>query len=126
MAHVLLVGCGGFLGSVIRYLIGSYLSKSLISNIPYPTIIINLLGSFIVGIVLSLINSKTHPMFFYFLIPGFLGGFTTYSAFSTDAVSLIEKQLYVPALTYIFFTLSGGLVLCALGMLAARTFFNQI
>ena len=126
MAIVLLVGCGGFLGSVIRYLLGSFLSRSLISNIPYPTIIINLTGSFIVGIVLSLIDSKTHPTYFYFLIPGFLGGFTTYSAFSAEAVSLIGRQLYVPALTYIFLTLSGGIILCALGMFATKIFLNQI
>jgi fluoride exporter len=126
MTLVLLVGSGGFLGSVLRYLISTFISRSSSGNLPYSTIIINLVGSFIVGVALTLLNTKSNPAYFYFLIPGFLGGFTTYSAFSAEAVGLIGRQLYIPALIYIFLSLSGGLILCALGMFATKTFLNQI
>lgn len=120
MAHILLVGCGGFLGSVGRYLLGLLLNRFLISNIPYSTLIINLLGSFAVGVVLSFIDLKTHPTGFYFVVTGFLGGFTTYSAFSAETISLIEKQLYLPAMAYVLFTLLGGFLFCFLGMLLSK------
>ncbi len=121
MTTALLVGCGGFFGSIVRFLLGSYIGRFSVGVVPYPTIIINLVGSFGAGILLAMIDFKTQPSYFYFLIPGFLGGFTTFSAFSAEAISLIQKDLYLPALMYIFLTLSGGLLFCALGILATKS-----
>lgn len=124
MALVLLVGCGGFLGTVFRFLVGLLLNKLYTGTIPYSTILINLLGSFFVGFALSAFESKSPSATFYFLVPGFLGGFTTYSAFSAETVSLISRQLFVPALGYVLITLCGGLIFCALGMFISKLMFG--
>src|SRR5687768_692156 len=113
MALYLLVGCGGFLGSVSRFFIGLVLNKLYVSDIPHSTIIINLLGSLFVGFALSAFESKTSSPFFYFFVPGFLGGFTTYSAFSAETISMLGRHDYLHALSYVLLTLFGGVLYVA-------------
>lgn len=107
MTQVLLVGLGGFIGSVSRYL--------LTTHIHIPTSAINLLGSFFIGCLLGLNQSKLGDSWEHFLIPGLLGGFTTYSAFSGETLLMIKNQMYVQASSYIALTLIGGLGLAFLG-----------
>ncbi len=121
MALILLVGIGGFLGSISRYLLGFFLSKVFTSAIPYSTIIINLIGSLLIGIIIGAIDSKTHPRAFHFIVPGLLGGYTTFSAFSAETISLVDRQLYMPALIYITISVLGGLILCASGLLITKS-----
>src|SRR5690348_9275221 len=101
MSLVLLVGFGGFLGSIGRYILGISFNKLFPAQLPYSTVLINLLGSLLIGVLITLIGPKSHPRAFHFLVPGILGGFTTFSAFSGEVVYLLEKQLFGTALLYI-------------------------
>ncbi len=104
------VGLGGALGSIIRI----YLSKILaltIFGIPFQLLAINVLGSFIMGILTQLaslywLESENIK---YFLMSGLLGGFTTFSGFALDFGLLIEQEKYMPAIFYVM--LSVGLSL---------------
>ncbi len=101
---------GGTLGSIIRI----YLFKTLaltIFGIPFQLLAINVLGSFIMGILTQLaslywLESENIK---YFLMSGLLGGFTTFSSFALDFGSLIEQEKYMPAIFYVM--LSVGLSL---------------
>lgn len=110
MVQVLLVGVGGFIGSVLRFLI-SQLNFS--ENLPWATLLVNLLGCFLIGFILAspLIKSNTY----YFVVTGILGGFTTYSAFAGEALSLIVKQQVALAMAYIALTVGMGFVCCLMG-----------
>jgi CrcB protein len=115
MATIFLIGLGGFIGSVSRYLLGLKLTSSLTNVIHYSTMIINLLGSFAIGALISLSEKKMDQSLIYFLIPGFLGGFTTYSAFSAETFALLKSGEMYSAFIYVSLTLIGGLLLSALG-----------
>jgi CrcB protein len=121
MTLALLVGCGGFFGSICRFLIGSTLSPHVSHAIPYHTLIINLVGSFLIGVALVYFDTRNQPNYFYLLLPGFLGGFTTFSAFSAETLKLIDQQLYVPAVSYVVISLLGGIFFCFIGSALAKS-----
>lgn len=125
MTQVLLVGLGGFLGSIIRFLIGTLSSRYLVNTLPLSTLIINLIGSFLIGFIITVIP-KPDSGFFYLMIPGFLGGFTTYSAFSNEATLLIHKELYSAFAIYVSSQVLGGIILCFLGSLSAKMMIKLI
>ncbi len=118
MTHVVLVGLGGFFGSILRYLLGIILSHD--GKIPLPTLIINLLGSFLIGLVLSLLANKVNQNIYNFVVPGLLGGFTTYSAFSAELLMLNLKGNYLYAICYSLLSLIGGLLAAYLGHCLAK------
>lgn len=94
------VALGGALGSGIRYLFNSKIHSQ---NFPYATLTVNVLGCFIMGIATGyfLKNTSVDQNLRLFVTTGFLGGFTTFSAFSLDAINLINKTEYSTAFIYI-------------------------
>ena len=93
MLQLLLVSSGGALGAVVRYSIGN-LSKIYFVNSFYATLSINIIGSFLIGYLISLgyVKNISENFIKYFLIIGFLGSFTTFSAFSYEAVDFYFYQ----------------------------------
>lgn len=85
----LMVGFGGFLGSICRYGV-TLLPLQHSSGFPFPTLIVNIIGALIIGILTGLANQITgiHADWFYFLQTGFCGGFTTFSTFALEATNL--------------------------------------
>lgn len=89
------VAAGGACGSVLRYISVSLLGRWLGTGFPWGTVFVNLLGSFIMGVLAELAARKLNipePLR-VFLFVGVLGGFTTFSTFSLDMVSLINRDL---------------------------------
>ncbi len=107
--NIFLVASGGALGSVIRFLINHFASKGLF---PWSTVIVNLGGCILAGILAGLANRIHFPLQLKYLIfTGFLGGFTTFSAFGLDTVLLwIDGQKLI-ALYNVLFNLSGVVLL---------------
>ena len=90
---IVYIAIGGALGSVLRYLATVQAANLLGKSLPYGTFAVNIIGSFIMGIVIGYL-AKTLPHsneLRSFLTIGLLGGFTTFSAFSLDAITLIER-----------------------------------
>lgn len=115
LKNMVWVALGGAIGSSLRYAI-SYVYQLYISQFkfPYPTLIANLLGCFIIGLVMgyAIKNGKVHNSgMIVFLTSGFCGGFTTFSAFSYECISLIQNQRFVPAATYMALSIILGLAL---------------
>ena len=122
MLNVFIVGLGGFIGSALRYLIGGWaqgLSKSL--DFPYGTLIVNLIGCFVIGFLGELaeargvFTSETRLLVFI----GLLGGFTTFSSFGNDTLNLARSGQMLNALTNIAVNLIFGLLLVWLGRIVA-------
>jgi CrcB protein len=93
MDKIFLVGIGGFVGSVLRYLISGYVQQTTKSVIfPYGTLAVNLIGCFIIGFLSQLVEERGvfTPESRALIFIGFLGGFTTFSTFSNESVNLLR------------------------------------
>ena len=115
MLECLVVGMGGFLGSVLRYLIGK-IPVNETMTFPIKTFAINLIGSFIIGILaaLSVKYSSLNPRLVLFLKVGFCGGFTTFSTFALETSDLMQKGQTSIAVVYAVLSAVFG-VLCVIG-----------
>lgn len=122
IAHILLVGAGGCLGSIARYVTVVSIDKRFNGHFPYGTTAVNLIGSFILGFVLAVLLKKTGSSLEWrlFLATGFCGGFTTFSAFAAENLSLFEQKLPGTALLYIITSVAGGLLAVWSGFALAR------
>jgi fluoride exporter len=88
----LLVGIGGALGSVLRFWLGSYLGSRLGGRFPYGTFVVNISGSFLIGIVIALFAERTqwNDNWRYLIPIGLIGGYTTFSAFEYETFRLFQ------------------------------------
>jgi CrcB protein len=119
---VLLVALGGALGSVLRYLAALLSLRWFGPELPWGTLVVNLVGSFLIGLVNELAFDALvlGPQARLFLATGVMGGLTTYSAFSYESARLIEAQAWPTAWMYVAVTTMGCVGLCLLGIAAAR------
>lgn len=93
LAKVLWVGAGGFLGSVLRFLIGGWVQSSFPATVfPYGTMFVNATGCFVIGLVSQLVETQgtLGPAARAFIVVGVLGGYTTFSAFGNETVNLVR------------------------------------
>jgi CrcB protein len=97
----LFVGIGGFVGSVARFWVGSYIGGKMEARFPYGTFVVNISGSFLIGLILTLMAEKTdwNPDLRYLIPIGLIGGYTTFSAFEYETFRLFQDgQLLTAAL----------------------------
>ncbi|MDG1436444.1 MAG: CrcB family protein [Rickettsiaceae bacterium] len=114
--HYIFIGCGGALGAIMRTVIGELLPITIL-GISSPILLVNIIGCFAIGFLTEImtlywpisVNMK------YFLISGFLGGFTTFSSFILEFGLFVEKNEYIYALSYAFLSF----LLSAIGFFAA-------
>lgn len=118
LMNVVIVGAGGFLGAVSRYLV-SLATRGTLGAFPLGTLIVNIVGCFLIGALSSYSERSLAPgsVWPLFLATGVLGGFTTFSAFGLETVSMIREQQVVAALIYISLSLVLGLSAVVLGRL---------
>lgn len=119
---LLYVAAGGAFGSMCRYLMVQWVNGLLGKQFPYGTLVVNLLGSFLMGIALALVVSMLPRgrELYALLAVGALGGFTTFSAFSYDTYMLLEKGLLWQALLYIVASVIGSVLAFFFGMYAFK------
>ena len=113
----LIIGLGGFLGSIFRFLISSSMEKYFSTSFPIGTIMVNLIGCFLIGLLSGYFTQKLgdQTQLFFFLTIGVLGGFTTFSAIAMDSQVFIENGEYLKMLTYISVQAILGIALCLIG-----------
>ncbi|CNI21158.1 MULTISPECIES: fluoride efflux transporter CrcB [Yersinia] len=117
---------GGGMGSVARWLVSMKLN-SLSSNLPVGTLIVNLLGAFIIGLTLALFTRIAHidPVWKLLITTGFCGGLTTFSTFSVEVVYLIQDGKLAWAAGTILLNLAGSLAMTMLAFMLVNSFVSQ-
>jgi len=116
MKLYLLVALFGAAGSVLRYSLYLITPRFFYLNFPVSTVLVNLLGSFFIGVCVSLFDkSIITENIRIFIAIGLLGGFTTFSTFSMDLFNLLNKSLYIEMISYLVLSVFGGLLLFLAG-----------
>ena len=119
MFNILLVAIGGSVGASFRYFIYLIFKTYLFPNYIFlGTIFVNILGSFFIGFLITIIETKNLSIDFvkYFLIIGVLGSFTTFSTFSLETVDLLLNKKFFQAFSYMFLSLSLCLLFTFVGL----------
>lgn len=120
MTNILLVGIGGFIGSVLRYLASGYVQQAVKSvDFPYGTLAVNVIGCFIIGFLAQLAEERgaftSESRLFVFT--GFLGGFTTFSSFGNETLNLARDSQMMNA----FANVGANVILGLLAVWLGRT-----
>lgn len=119
MKSMLLVGAGGFIGSILRYKCGGLILHATVNEkFPYSTFIINIIGCLVIGILAGLAEHYEWfgPNARLFLFTGLLGGFTTFSAFGLDTIFLIRRHELATAALYAASSLIVGIAAVWVGI----------
>lgn len=105
----MIIGLGGGLGALVRYMIGSYIGKR--GNFPLATFLINVIGSFLLGVL----SGELSGVLEQFICIGFLGGFTTFSTFGYEMNTLLVNQKYRMAILYVVTSIIISISACFVG-----------
>ena len=119
--NILLVGAGGFFGSIARYLV-SILIPNAAHGFPWGTLTVNLLGCFIIGLLMGLPDRQTATSSnaMLFLSVGFCGGFTTFSTFSKESLALLQAGDYLLFALYCFCSVAIGILAVLAGFILTK------
>jgi fluoride exporter len=124
MRILFIIGTGGFIGSVARYILSQWMQRVFETTFPIGTLIVNILGSFIIGIIYAFSEKGgiLTPEWRMFLAVGLCGGFTTFSSFAYENLSMLGFQQYLYSALYIGASLIFGLLAVYLGNLLIKIF----
>lgn len=118
---LVVVMIGGALGSALRYGVSVMISGTNTGTFPIGTLFVNIAGSAILGVLLGL-STKLSSTTILFLGTGFCGGFTTFSTFSGETLTLISEGRYGVAMAYVVVSLLGGVMCAALAFGIVRRY----
>lgn len=113
----MLVAFGAFFGAIARFWISRIFKKYSMSDFPYATLSVNLLGSFLLGYVMGVGISENGVLL---LGTGFLGSFTTFSTFKLENIQLFVQKRWKPLISYLVMSYTFGILFAFFGMIAGR------
>lgn len=124
LKSILIAGTGGFIGTVLRFLVSRYFQENAFSLFPWGTFTVNIVGSLLIGIFygMSERGNMLSPDIRIFLTVGICGGFTTFSSLSNDAFILLQEKDWLKLSLYASLSFFLGLVAVYLG----RTLIKSI
>ena len=123
-SKILSIGIGGAFGAIARYLINISPLNNVFAKFPFPTFIINILGSFLIGFFLILLTDKINvgDNLRMAIMIGFLGAFTTFSTFELELFGLVKDRSFISAFAYLFLSVAVGFIGVLAGIWLARKF----
>ncbi len=121
--RTLWIGAAGFLGAIARYQVEGLVSRSTKATFPWGTLVVNLSGCFLLGLIGTLLTERflPHPYLRNALTIGFVGAYTTFSTFAFETLRLAEDGARGLALSNVALSVVMGLVLAWVGTVAGRT-----
>jgi CrcB protein len=122
LRNIALVGLGGMLGSIARYLVTVFFSSRMPTGFPYGTLTVNVVGCFLIGLVLGASGrfGVLAPQLRLLLATGFCGGFTTFSSLMYEVVELVEASQYALLALYVVGSTLLGLLATVAGIALMR------
>jgi CrcB protein len=118
-----MIGAGGFAGSIARYLIGNYVAGRFGFRFPYGTLLVNLSGSFVLGVAMALLARTTANPYWRYLVPiGFIGAYTTFSTFEYETLRAIQDGQLAIGLLNVAVSVTTGFAAVWLGDLVGKAF----
>jgi CrcB protein len=128
LAHYTAVGIGGLLGANARYQVGEWIASRWSTAFPWGTLLINVSGSFVLSLFLTLTAERfsVRPTTRLFVATGFLGGYTTFSTFSYEAVRLLQRGHPTRAMLYVAASLIAGIAAVVAGIVVARVVLASV
>jgi len=120
MPVLLQVALGGALGASLRFLSGAMILRAMGSGFPYGTMFVNVIGSFLMGAFVIFAAHRGLTYLSPFVMTGLLGGFTTFSAFSLETVTLMERGAFGYAALYVSMSVILSVTGLFLGLMAAK------
>ena len=122
MEKYLAVGIGGFVGSIARFWLAGYIGQRVGTRFPYGTFLVNISGSFLIGVVMTILTERTHlSSTWRYLIPiGLIGGYTTFSAFEYETLRAIQDGQLTVGLLNIGLSVVVGFIMVWLGAVAGK------
>ena len=123
---IFIVGTGGFMGSVARYLTQILVERYFHSTFPWGTFVANMAGCFIIGLVYALSErgNLLSPEWRIFMTVGFCGGFTTFSSFAYNNMTMLSENNFFQLIANIWLSLFLGIVAVFLGVITVRMIYN--
>jgi fluoride exporter len=126
MARFLLIAVAGGVGTSVRYLVSLWAGKTLGSALPYGTLMVNLVGCFLIAAVAhaALVAEAISPTLRLTLTTGFIGGLTTYSSFNLETTQFLQTRAWYAAFLNLGVTLIGCFIAGLLGLALARRVYG--
>ncbi len=121
---LLIIGIGGFLGAISRFVIAGYLQQASGSLFPVGTLSVNVLGSFIIGFVAMYFAQVIEPEYKAFVVTGFLGALTTFSTFSWENVTMLQDGDYTKVVLNIFLNVTLTLTATLLAVVLFKRIYG--
>jgi CrcB protein len=124
MKLLLLIGSGGFLGTISRYLLSRFVQNHALSSFPFGTMTVNLVGCFLIGLLFGLADrgNVMNDEVRLFLTVGFCGGFTTFSTFANENIALLRDGNILYFALYTAISVFVGILLTYFGQLIPKLF----
>jgi fluoride exporter len=118
----LAVGVGGFVGAIARFWLASYVGQRMGTRFPYGTFLVNVSGCFLVGFAMTILADRTNlsPTYRYLIPIGFIGGYTTFSAFEYETLRAIQGGQLTIGLLNIVLSVTVGFVMVWTGALVGK------
>lgn len=117
-----MVAIGGAAGAVARFWLGGYVAERMGTKFPYGTFLINCSGSFIIGLIVTLLAERTHwsPNLRYLIPIGFVGAYTTFSTFEYETLRALQDGQILAATLNVVLSVLVGFISVWLGVMAGR------
>lgn len=123
MLKYVVVGMGGFLGAVARYVVGNYIGSRYGVRFPYGTFVINMSGCFLIGLILTLLARTTASPYWRYAIPiGFIGAYTTFSTFEFETLRAVQDGQVTTGLLNVALSVVVGFLAVWTGAAIGRVF----
>ena len=123
MLNIIIIGIGGFIGSITRYGMAFWIGQRWGRSFPLGTFVINVSGSFVIGLLMTLFTERllVNPQWRLLLIVGFLGAYTTFSTFEYETGTLVRDGEWLIAGMNVVFSVMAGFIALKLGEMLAKS-----